>query len=103
MKEKWKRIASNYVLKRDGWYISYNPSRECQSETAIVIKDNNFFDFYKRFFILYGDFREELENKNLKEALHFFLSKQDSAKSNWCDPIEECKKILEKINKEKKQ
>lgn len=99
MKSKWiKTIRGNYVLKKRGYAISYNPDTNAsgdgtgavlnmlgamlgymdasgQPETALIHKE----DFY----ILNGDFRKEYEGlKTFKECKKFFLSKPE-LKSSW--------------------
>lgn len=82
-------ISTNYLLKGDGFYISYNPqpckgsrvwgSDDGQPETALV-KDGVFR-------ILNGDFRKKYSKRidSFDECLEFFNSKKDSCVSSWSD------------------
>lgn len=83
----WLGGGRNYVLKSNGFHISYNPQPSPDfttfqadnngDETALVKED----DYY----ILNGDFRkeyDELEPKGFDACYDFFLSKPD-LKSSW--------------------
>jgi len=88
---KWRRNKEfgNYVLERDQFYISYqptplSPSASLPPETALVIMNENGV----KFLILEGDFRNEYEKRinSLEECIKFF-KENIKHKSKWSDDI----------------
>ncbi len=68
--ETWEKMrAGNFVLNRDGYFISYNPSPEInmegRGETALC--------FNGKFFILNGSHKEEYEQcGSLQECADYY-------------------------------
>lgn len=65
----------NEVIRRDGFYISYNPCvfDTHKPETALVVPDAAAM-FGSKFYILNGDWREQYNNKTLDECIEVFHS-----------------------------
>ena len=80
-------MAGNSILKREGFYISFNPHPSIGyegSETALVVPSKK-KEKGRDYFILVGDFREEYEKATtLEQAMAVFNKHQDKVGS-WSD------------------
>ena len=84
-----KTGAGNYLLMRDGYCFSYNPSPwigvpsfmsdHRGPETALIVDGDKI-----KWRILNGDFREEYKKcKTLSACLAFYESKKEDYQSSW--------------------
>lgn len=91
MKNNWKFYGPNYVLKKKGFAISYNPgvylcpgfaSDDGGPETAVAVDGKHY--------ILNGDYRkqyEELVGRGLKSVLDFFRKQPQEKVSSWSNKL----------------
>ena len=92
--EKWEMIpaAGNFVLQRENYFISYNPSPvinlEGRGETALCFADE--------YFILNGDHRSAYEQcKSLKECVEVFKNNSNDA-AFWSCPSKDIEQIFKR-------